>query len=312
MESEGNSELDLQLIELQEFLGREQISYKLNVLGSNLATVRIGGPLRILVEPTTGQQLSSLLGWLVAAQVVPEFLGAGSNLLISDTGVPGVTVRLGRGFRFWERRSGSRIYAGGAMPLMTLARECAASGLSGLEFTAGIPGSLGGGVRMNAGAHGGELAGCLVDLQLMTRQGQELTVQAAELNFAYRHSELPAGSIVVGATFDLIEGVKGEIEEKLRLMLAYRKATQPLTLPSLGSVFANPEGIAAGKLLEDLALKGVACGGIMVSELHANWLVNPKGAGTAEQFLNLVQQCEQRALSERQIALRREFKQLGF
>jgi UDP-N-acetylmuramate dehydrogenase len=248
-----------------------------------------------------------LLAWLDAEGVSWRVLGNGSNLLIDDAGIETCVIRLGKGFRFLREAAAGEFVVGGATSLMTISRELSDRGYSGLEFAGGIPASLGGAVRMNAGAHGGEMAQVLHSVTAVHGRGETVTLNAADLRFAYRHSELPPGAIVTEARLTLTPGDAQRSAELRAKFLAERKARQPLTVPCAGSIFKNPPGSkSAGALIESTGLKGTWNGGAQVSELHANWIVNPKRTATAAEVLQLITKCQEQVLAQHGVELHPE------
>ena len=249
-------------------------------------TLGVGGAARFFVEPRSPSELASVLAALEGLPLL--VLGRGSNLLVADSGWPGVALRLGAGFK-WQRRSGVAVSAGGGTSMPALAAWLATEGLSGLEFAAGIPATVGGSVRMNAGAHGGQTADALTTVTIASPAsptGADYT--PAELSFAYRHSSLPEGAVVVAASWSLREDDPAAIRERLDELRAWRRATQPLRQRNCGSVFTNPPGDSAGRLIEEAGLKGRAVGGASVSEKHANFVVVEPGVATARDVVTLI------------------------
>jgi UDP-N-acetylmuramate dehydrogenase len=279
-----------------------------DVLGRAVSTVAVGGPLAALFEPETVAEAVALVRSCAAHGVPYRVLGAGSNILISDRGLTlsGV-IRLGRGFRTVRALGADEFEVGGAVALMTLARNLGGAGLAGLEFAGGIPASIGGAVRMNAGAHGGQIADIVVAVNCLLPSGEIVELSPRSLEFRYRHAELPAGAIVVGARIRLVEGDRTTIEARRADFLARRKATQPLTTPSFGSVFKNPSGErSAGAVLERVGMKGYRCGGALVSTLHANWIVNPERTASAADVVDLIEACRKAAWNGEGVALEPE------
>lgn len=253
-------------------------------------TFGIGGPAAALVEPGDAAGLGLVLRTLdgTAEEQVPLLVvGRGSNLLVSDAGFPGLVVRLGRGFR-GRRRDGDLVEAGAAVAMPALAAWVAEEGLAGLEFAAGIPGSVGGAVRMNAGAHGGAVDSCLLEADLMyAGDGTLRPVEAAALGLGYRRSSLPARSVVVAARWRLSPDDPASVRARLDELRAWRRRSQPLRDRNCGSVFANPAGDSAGRLVEAAGLKGHRHGSARVSEKHANFIVVERGA-SADDVLALI------------------------
>ncbi len=195
------------------------------------------------------------------------------------------------------------------MPLMSLSRSLSTEGFSGLEFASGIPASFGGACIMNAGAHGGEMANVLTDVVVMNSFGEIEEIPVKDLKVEYRHLGIVSGDVVIGGKISLVKGDAKIISQKRNDLLAYRKATQPLTLPSSGSVFRNPsKDLAAGKVLEEIGMKGTKEGDVEISQLHANWIVNPKKCGLARDVRKLVSRCQKEVLEKKGINLEPEIK----
>lgn len=246
---------------------------------------RIGGPADALAEPATLAELQALLT-LLHQEAVPFFLlGGGTNILVSDKGVRGVVIRLGEGFKYsrWEERGDSaRVQVGAGGSLGRFVREAVSKGYGGIEFAEGIPGSVGGGLLMNAGAFGGELSVVVEAIAGVSPEGQRLCLPGDALGFAYRHTALPPRFIVVEVVFRLRRADPAQLVERMRQAQRKRQQTQPHGYPNAGSIFKNPPGTYAGRLIEAAGLKGLSVGGAQVSEQHANFIVNTGGARAAE------------------------------
>jgi UDP-N-acetylmuramate dehydrogenase len=280
---------------IEEFLKNKKIKYRLNEPGSKCTTLASGGSIELLAEPGNVDDVLFLIQFLISEKKEYLILGAGSNLIISDVGTIKPVIRLGRGFRYYKETEqvtseGPVLFEiGGSMPLMTAARELSELGYSGLEFAGGIPASMGGAVRMNAGAHGEEMSGIIKKVVYITPAGELCEKTASEIHFSYRHSDLPQNSLILSAVISLRKGNPVEISAKRKEFLEYRKRTQPLTLPTFGSVFKNPApDKVAGMLIEKAGLKGVAVGGAKVSEMHANWIVNEEKSAKSSDVLKLI------------------------
>ena len=275
-----------------------------------LTSFRIGGPAALYVEPEDDGDLETA-GRAISETGVPfAVLGKGSNVLVADEGFPGLVLRLGRGFR-WAGREGDLLSAGGAMPLPAFAGVALRHGLSGLEFGVAIPASLGGAVRMNAGAHAAEMSDVVerVDVFRLRAQRRE-TVDAHLLGFAYRRSALPPDAVVVGATVALHGASLDDIRALMDDARAWRRRTQPLAEPNCGSVFKNPPDDHAARLIDDAGLKGLRRGGVQVSEKHANFIVATPGARAGD-VVGLIQQIQERVLARSGVALEPEVQVLG-
>lgn len=238
-------------------------------------TLGVGGGAALYVELAdlpAAQAFTVALQDTTAEQVPLFVLGKGSNTLLSDKGFPGVVVHLGRGHK-WLARDGLQVSAGAAEAMPALAAWAAREGLAGLEFAAGIPATVGGSVRMNAGAHGGETGGLLVGVDvLLPGESGVRTLAARELRLGYRHTELPSRALVVAARWRLRTDDAAAIRRRLDELRAWRRATQPLRERNCGSVFTNPPGDSAGRLVEAAGCKGLAVGGAQVSVKHANFI----------------------------------------
>ncbi|HEX9122557.1 MAG TPA: UDP-N-acetylmuramate dehydrogenase [Actinomycetota bacterium] len=247
-----------------------------------LTTFRIGGPAAIYLEPESERDLVAAGEAVREARLPFVVVGKGSNLLVSDEGFPGVVLRLGRGYR-WAARDGDLLTAGGSMPLPALAGVALSHGLAGLEFGVAIPASVGGAVRMNAGAHGGEMAEVVVDVEVFRLlAGASRTVLAGDIGFRYRSSELPHDGVVVGITLRLEAGDPAAIRARMDDVREWRRRTQPLAEPNCGSVFKNPPGHHAAQLIEAAGGKGLSAGGASVSRKHANFIVAAEDARASD------------------------------
>lgn len=273
-------------------------------------TLGVGGAARFFVEPRDASQLAVVLSSLGDTPLL--VLGRGSNMLVADAGWPGLALRLGPGFK-WQRRDGAVVSAGGGTSMPALAAWLATEGLSGLEFAAGIPATVGGSVRMNAGAHGGQTADRLVSVTVASPscpEGEEL--DASSLGFAYRRSSLPRHGVVVAATWSLSPGDPVAIRETLDELRAWRRATQPLRQRNCGSVFTNPPHDSAGRLIEAAGLKGRSVGGATVSDKHANFIVVDPARTTARDVLSLIREVRTEVAAKGGPILEPEVRLVGF
>ncbi|HEV8682830.1 MAG TPA: UDP-N-acetylmuramate dehydrogenase [Actinomycetota bacterium] len=256
---------------------------------ASLTSFRLGGPAALYLEAQSQEDLSAVGRALRETGLPFLVIGKGSNLLVSDDGFPGLVLRLGRSFR-WAARDGHRISAGGAMPLPALAGVALSHSLAGLEFGVAIPASLGGSVRMNAGAHEHSLDEVLDSAEVFLTQEDRLrVVPVEEAGFRYRDSTLPERSVVVGATVRLRPGDPAQIRTLMDEAREWRRATQPLSEPNCGSVFKNPPDDHAARLVEAAGAKGLSVGGAKVSEKHANFIVARKGATARDVHLLIAQ-----------------------
>jgi UDP-N-acetylmuramate dehydrogenase len=276
-----------------------------------LTTFRIGGPAALYLEPESEADLRAASQALAASGLPHVVIGKGSNVLVSDHGFAGLVLRLGRAYR-WAARDGERLAAGGSMPLPALAGVALRHGLTGLEFGVAIPATLGGSVKMNAGAHGGQMADVVLDVELFRLgQGETEHVDAREAGFSYRRSALPNDAVVTGATFRLHRGRAEDIRSSMDEARAWRRRTQPLAEPNCGSVFKNPsDGHAAARLIEEAGLKGTRVGGAQVSTKHANFIVAGRDA-TADDVRALIEAIRDEVGSRTGIVLEPEVQMIG-
>lgn len=248
-----------------------------------LTTLRVGGPAAALARAETSEDLVAVAALCAELDRPWLVLGRGSNLLIADAGWPGVVVTLGRGFR-GVAFDGDEVEAGAAEPMPVLAHAVAREGLGGLAFGVAIPGSVGGAVRMNAGAMGRETREVLVHAETirLADGGRPQRFTAAELHMGYRHTALPADAVVVRARMALARLPRAELDRDMAAFKRWRREHQPVNEPSCGSVFRNPEGDSAGRLVDASGLKGHRVGGARVSEKHANFITVERGATAAD------------------------------
>ena len=281
----------------------------------DFTTWRVGGPAQWFAEPSDQASLVALVRWAQERGLPLRCIGAGSNLLVADGGLPGLTLcnRRLQGSQLDPQEGWVEAQAG--EPIPTLARKAARQGLHGLEWAVGIPGTVGGAVVMNAGAQGGCTAEWLHSIQVIDpeRPDQPFVLEARDLAFAYRHSRLQDEALLVlSARFRLSPGHDPAIiTATTSANLHSRTKSQPYQQPSCGSVFRNPEPRKAGQLIEELGLKGLSVGGAQVSPLHANFIVNT-GAATAADIDTLVGLVQDKVLGKYGILLHPEVKRLGF
>lgn len=269
---------------------------------------RVGGPAQVLFTPADEADLAYFLKYRpgdVAVQVV----GLGSNLLVRDGGVPGVVIRLGRGFGE-IKVDGQRLRAGTALPDVKVSRAAAEAGIRGLAFYRGIPGSIGGALRMNAGAHGRETKDCLVGARAVDPQGNIHVLSLGDMGFTYRHCGIPKDWIFTEATFEGERGDPAEILKEMDEVADYREKNQPIKERTGGSTFKNPDGHSAWKLVDQAGCRGMRVGGAKVSEMHCNFLINDKQA-TGEDVEALGETVRARVLAQSGITLDWEIIRLG-
>jgi UDP-N-acetylmuramate dehydrogenase len=246
---------------------------------------RIGGPADAFAEPTTLEELRTLLA-LLHAETLPFFLlGGGTNILVSDKGVRGVVIKLGDGFNYacWEERGGSAVVkVGAANSLGRFVRAAVRKGYQGMEFAEGIPGSVGGGLLMNAGAFGGELSRVVTAIRGVEKEGYLARLSGEAIGFAYRRTALPPQFVVTQVELHLHRGESAEMAAVMERAQHKRHQNQPHGYPNAGSIFKNPPGTYAGRLIEASGLKGRTQGKASISEHHANFIVNTGSASAAD------------------------------
>ena len=276
---------------------------------SKHTTFRIGGAAEVFAAPDA-RELPQLLAMAKGADVPVAVIGNGSNLLVGDRGIAGLVIEIGE--RMSEVRiEGTILVAGAGALLSKAAQTAAAAGLGGLEFAAGIPGSVGGAVVMNAGAYGGEMKDVLQSVKVLTEEGELLILTTEELELGYRHSCVPERKyIVVEATMELSAKPEEEIRACMAELRAQRAEKQPLEYPSAGSTFKRPEGYFAGKLIMDAGLRGYTVGGAQVSEKHCGFVIN-KGGATAADVRQLMQDVHDRVKEQFDVELEPEVKMIG-
>ncbi len=271
-------------------------------------TLRIGGAADCLVDLESEEELEFLFATIAECALPFFILGKGSNVLISDAGLRGVVVRLGRAFAGIER-DGDRVRAGAGCPNASLVEQCRRWGLGGMEFLVAVPGSIGGAVAMNAGAHAGDTAGILAEVRYLQIGPGLLTEPGSAFAFDYRHSPLRGqlGRVVLAAQFQLAEQPGETIATRIAEFQSHRRNTQPRDFPNCGSIFKNPPGDYAARLVESAGLKGKCLGGAQVSIKHANFIVNRGGASAAD-VLALVDLIRKSVYSHSGIALELELQ----
>ena len=283
-------------------------------------TFRVGGPARYFVSPSGEEALARVLS-LCHAEGIPYYiLGNGSNLLVSDQGYDGVMILMGDDFSEIKKTDAAgstdagmvRYTAGAGLLLSRIAREALEDSMTGFEFAAGIPGTLGGAVVMNAGAYGGEMKDVLKKVRLMDKEGRILELDAADLDLGYRHSCIPEKEyIVLSAEIELKQGEKEEIQALMDDLAFRRRDKQPLEYPSAGSTFKRPEGYFAGKLIQDAGLRGFREGGAQVSEKHCGFVINREQA-TAEDIRSLCRTVQKTVKETFDVDLECEIRMLGW
>lgn len=292
---------------IQELLPEGMIRRQVKLEG--YTTLRVGGPADYFVEPENEETLRALLEAARETDTPVLLLGNGSNLLIRDGGFRGLVIHLGRNFSAITRTEDG-LYAQAGALLSVLARAAQEESLTGLEFAQGIPGTVGGGAYMNAGAYGGEMSQVISSLRIL--DGEKIRdVSADEMAFAYRHTRaMDEGWIILGANFRLQKGEPQAIKAAMADFASRRKEKQPLEYPSAGSFFKRPAGYFAGALIEQAGLKGLSVGGAQVSEKHAGFLIN-RGNATASDFLGLKEEVQKAVMEKFGVQMEPEVRILG-
>ncbi len=305
--------LDLDMSRLIERISTlEGVSVSTGVRLDEYTTIGVGGPCAAMMVVERAEVLSACLKILRPGgePVVDLFvLGGGSNLLVGDSGYNGLVLRLGKGFEDIEESNG-KIVVGASCPLKELAARGVKEGWGGLEYFAGLPGTAGGAVRMNAGAWGKEMWDLVRNVHLVEGAGVERTVSRSDITPGYRCSGLGEGSIVTSVELACDRGNPLDLRKRSKQFMVRRKERQPIGLPSFGSVFRNPEGFQVGKLIDSLGMKGRVEGKAMIPEEHANFIVNIGGASAAD-VVRLMRAMKQGVLDEYGIMLEPEVVFLG-
>ncbi|MEH7106857.1 UDP-N-acetylmuramate dehydrogenase [Bacillus sp. JJ1764] len=284
---------------------------KQNELLAHHTTIKIGGPADLFIEPSSVENLAKVMEVINRHKIPWRAIGRGSNLLVSDKGIEGAIIKLGAGMDSLEINE-TTITVGGGHSLVSLSTLISKRGLSGLEFASGIPGSVGGAVYMNAGAHGSDISNILTRAHVLFDDGVMEWLSNEEMAFSYRTSILQKKrpGIVVEAVFQLESGDKKLIVSQMQKNKDYRKETQPWNYPCAGSIFRNPTPNYAGKLIESAGLKGFSIGGAKISEMHGNFIVNA-GNATAGDVLALIQHVKDTIFNLYQIKMETEVEIIG-
>ena len=273
--------------------------------------MRVGGPAQILFSPADEDDLAYVLAALPRETRVTT-IGLGSNLIVRDGGVPaGVVVRLGgRAFGAIEIMDGCRLVAGAAAPDQFVAKAAAKAGVDGLAFLRGVPGSIGGALAMNAGAHGGEIKDALIEARGVDRTGARRVFPHADMGFSYRHSSAPADVVFTAAVFQGRPGEPAAIEAEMERITRAREASQPIREKTGGSTFKNPPGLKAWELIDQAGCRGLRVGDAEVSTMHCNFLIN-RGEATAADLEAFGEEVRRRVLETSGVALEWEIKRIG-
>ena len=292
------------------FIQRFKGKVLFNVPMSEYTSWRIGGPADVMAFPQDEGDLKDILSFAEAKDFPVYILGAGTNLLVRDGGIRGIVINITEGFRDIVWQEEARAVAGAGVKLAELLGVCKEKGLSGLEFSAGIPGTVGGAVMMNAGAHGGEMKDVVEGVEVVGRKGKKGFIPAAELAFSYRKAEVPKGSVIVRAHMVFKKSSPEAVRERVKEIAELRKSASRIAHPSAGSVFKNPEGLVAGRLIEEAGLKGAVSGEAQVSDVHANYIVNT-GAARAKDVLALMALIRDKVYGLKGVVLEPEIKVIG-
>ena len=276
---------------------------------AELTWFRVGGPAQLLFMPEDESDLTYLLAHL-PVEIPVTVIGLGSNLIVRDGGVAGVVIRLGRGFSDTTIEESARVRAGAAVPDVRVAKVAQEAGIAGLAFLRGIPGAIGGALRMNAGAHGGETRDVLVEARGVDRAGAVRTFSLADLGYSYRHSNAPADVIFTQAVFQGRPGRTDDILTEMDRITAAREASQPIREKTGGSTFKNPPGEKAWMLIDKAGCRGLVVGDAEVSPMHCNFLIN-RGAATAADIEALGEEVRRRVRETSGVELEWEIKRIG-
>ena len=272
-------------------------------------SIKVGGPADSLLFPKSVEELKKVVRYAKRKNIPFLILGRGTNLVVRDKGVRGWVISLTRGMKKVQME-GEEVEAEAGLSLQRLVQSTIRKGLTGLEPFFGIPGTVGGGLAMNAGAWGSELKDVLLSITLMKEDGEVVERSRSRLNFSYRSLALPSSWIILKGRFQLKKRKKEEILERVRSYSEMRKRIQPLDYPSAGSIFKNPKEGPAGKWIEEVGLKGFRMGQAMISDRHANFIVN-LGKAKADEVINLMEWVEKRIYEEKGISLEREVRVVG-
>lgn len=275
-------------------------------------TFGTGGKADAFLELLEEKELCMLLPWLLNEGLPCTVIGRGSNLIVKDHRLKGMAVRFGGKLAELELNDAPepQVLAGAGLSIKDFLLWCKMKGLSGMEFLAGIPGTLGGAVFMNAGAFGKEICEHVLSVQMVTPMGVKKQFARDELNFSYRKLEMERGNLIARVCFGMKRGLESQVSQRMAGFLKKRRETQPLEFPSAGSVFKNPPGESAGRLIEKTGLKGTRMGGAMISEKHANFIVNT-GNASSKDILALIDLAEKRVKEDFGISLELEIQVVG-
>lgn len=283
---------------------------KLNEEMKNHTTFKIGGPADIFISAGSAEEIQKVIALCKETGTPCMVMGNGSNMLVSDKGIRGVVLQVGNKMASC-RIDGEKVYAEAGILMSALAKKILAAELTGFEFASGIPGTLGGGIYMNAGAYGGELKDIIEEVTYIDENNEIRTAKNAELDFGYRHSMFETGKyVILSCIITLRKGAAEEIKALMSDYMKRRNDKQPVSMPSAGSTFKRPEGYFAGKLIQDAGLMGYCAGGAQVSEKHAGFVVN-KGGATAQDVLDLIKHIQKTVKEKFGVDLEPEIRLIG-
>lgn len=295
-----------QLFFVQRFKGRVLFEVSMK----DYTSLKIGGSAEVMAFPQDAADLRELVKFAATKKFPVFYLGGGTNLLVRDGGIRGIVVNLGEGMKEIDFADKTKVVAGSGVRLADLLKECAEKGLGGLEFTAGIPGVLGGAVFMNAGCFGSEMGDVVEGVEIVDAKGKKGFLSKADMGFGYRASKLPEGAVIVRVHLALKKKERAEIEAEIKELRVKRKKGAPVSKPSAGSIFKNPDVAPAGRLIEEAGLKGAVSGDAEISTEHANYIVN-KGNASAADVLNLMAMIRDKVYSTKGVMLEPEIKVIG-
>jgi len=280
-----------------------------NVPMKRFTSMKVGGPVDVILFPRNVGELKKVIHYARKKSIPVMILGKGTNMIVRDKGIRGWVINLTLGLKK-IRAEGEVVEAEAGAPLQRLVQFSIQKGLAGFEPFYGIPGTVGGGLAMNAGAWGSELKDILLSMTLMKKNGDIVERPRSKLRFSYRGLVLPSKWIILKGRFQLKKGKKGEMVERVKSYSEQRRERQPLDYPSAGSIFKNPARGRAGRWIEDVGLKGYRIGQAMVSERHANFIIN-LGNATATDVIRLMERVEKKVSEEKGVSLEREVKVVG-
>lgn len=292
---------------LEETL-RGELEY--DVPMSKRTTIKVGGPADCIFAPADSEDAAAFVQLAKELSIPYDILGGGTNLLVKDGGFRGVLIDLSKHFGYLERVGDLRVKVGSGAALPTLVARCREWGLKGCEGLAGIPGTVGGAFAMNAGTHHGDVSMVTVEVTVVEKSGKVKTLQRDDLPFEYRDLPLKRGTIILDGVLEFTEGDPAELGKVIAESKSKRKASQPLDMPNAGCIFKNPEKVPAGKIIDDLGLKGVRLRGAMISDVHANFIVNV-GDAKAKDILGLMSMIKEKVKDAHGLVLEPEVRVIG-